>query len=356
MRRAPYFDIAREREVIEVRGARVLALLGDFVTTDHISPAGAIAADSPAARYLGERGVERSDFNTYGSRRGNHEIMKLGQYESAASAYGDALKDSAYGRRGALSCNRGRALLASGHTADAIGALSSAVQDSSYATPYKAYLALGSAYEKSGDIRNAGIAYRNAAIDEGNPNPSGALRSLGSCFMRLGRPVDAVEAYRTGLDFTTPLESQNQIYCDLGLAYVASNRMLTGSATGQLALTLISTSQTVEVGDIVVTSGLGGVFPKGLPLGKVTSVENNPGSLYLDIIVEPFSTYGSYEEVLVITSLTEGQQASSDDIAAADAQDTASATSSSTAATAASSSSSSSTTDGTATTATGTTE
>mgnify|MGYP001178179249 CR=1 FL=1 len=151
--------------------------------------------------------------------------MKLGQYESAASAYGDALKDSAYGRRGALSCNRGRALLASGHTADAIGALSSAVQDSSYATPYKAYLALGSAYEKSGDIRNAGIAYRNAAIDEGNPNPSGALRSLGSCFMRLGRPVDAVEAYRTGLDFTTPLESQNQIYCDLGLAYVASNRM-----------------------------------------------------------------------------------------------------------------------------------
>jgi len=132
--------------------------------------------------------------------------------------------------------------------------------------------------------------------------------------------------------------------------------MLTGSATGQLALTLISTSQTVEVGDIVVTSGLGGVFPKGLPLGKVTSVENNPGSLYLDIIVEPFSTYGSYEEVLVITSLTEGQQASSDDIAAADAQDTASATSSSTAATAASSSSSSSTTDGTATTATGTTE
>lgn len=80
VRRAPYFDIAREREVIEVRGARVLALLGDFVTTDHISPAGAIAADSPAARYLGERGVERSDFNTYGSRRGNHEIMARGTF------------------------------------------------------------------------------------------------------------------------------------------------------------------------------------------------------------------------------------------------------------------------------------
>lgn len=151
--------------------------------------------------------------------------MKLGQYESAASAYADALKDAAYGKRGALSCNRGRALLAAGRVQDAVSALSASVQDPSYATPYKAYLALGTAYERSGDIRNAGIAYRNAAIDEGNPNPSAALRSLGSCFMRLGRPVDAVEAYRTALDFSTPLESQNQIYCDLGLAYVASNRM-----------------------------------------------------------------------------------------------------------------------------------
>ena len=123
-----------------------------------------------------------------------------------------------------------------------------------------------------------------------------------------------------------------------------------------MSLGYLDKASEIRPGSRVVTSGLGGVFPKGLPLGKVTSVENNPGSLYLDIIVEPFSTYGSYEEVLVITSLTEGQQASSDDIAAADAQDTASATSSSTAATAARSSSSSSTTDGTATTATGTTE
>jgi len=128
--------------------------------------------------------------------------------------------------------------------------------------------------------------------------------------------------------------------------------MLTGSATGQLTLTLISTSQTVEVGDIVVTSGLGGVFPKGLPLGKVTSVENNPGSLYLDIVVEPFAAYGSYEEVLVITSLTEGQQASSDDIAAADAQDTSSTTAASTSDVSSSTGSSSSTTDGTTTTTT----
>ena len=80
VRRAPYFDIARRQEVIEVKDARVLALLGDFVTTDHISPAGAIAPDSPAARYLTEHGVEPKDFNTYGSRRGNHEVMARGTF------------------------------------------------------------------------------------------------------------------------------------------------------------------------------------------------------------------------------------------------------------------------------------
>ncbi len=152
-------------------------------------------------------------------------FMKLGQYESAASAYQGALADASYGKRGALSCNLGRALLAAGRTQDAVTALSNAVQDATYASPYKAYMALGGAYESLGDVRNAGMAYRNAAIDESNPSPAGALSKLGSCFMRLGRPVDAVEAYRTALDFTTPLQSQSQIYCDLGLAYVAANRM-----------------------------------------------------------------------------------------------------------------------------------
>lgn len=151
--------------------------------------------------------------------------MKLGRYDSAADAYASALSDSSYGKVGALSTNRGRALLAAGRTSEAIQALTSAVQDSSYGTPYKAYLALGKAYEAAGDVRNAGIAYRTAAIDDTNPAPSGALSDLGSCFMRLGRPVDAVEAYRTALDFTTPLESQAKVYCDLGLAYVAANRM-----------------------------------------------------------------------------------------------------------------------------------
>ncbi|MHC5011027.1 MAG: aconitate hydratase AcnA [Planctomycetota bacterium] len=64
----------------DIRGARVLALLGDSVTTDHISPAGAIAKDSPAGRYLIEHGVEPRDFNSYGSRRGNHEVMMRGTF------------------------------------------------------------------------------------------------------------------------------------------------------------------------------------------------------------------------------------------------------------------------------------
>ena len=80
VRRAPYFDIARPQEVVQVSGARALALLGDFVTTDHISPAGSIAKDSPAARYLIERGVDPADFNTYGARRGNHEVMARGTF------------------------------------------------------------------------------------------------------------------------------------------------------------------------------------------------------------------------------------------------------------------------------------
>lgn len=107
-------------------------------------------------------------------------------------------------------------------------------------------------------------------------------------------------------------------------AMVQSSRvqgMLNGSVTGELRLTLVGTDQSVQVGDVIVTSGLGGAFPKGLPLGEVTSVENSPGSLYLDIIVEPFSRTENYEEVLVVTSLTEEQRATADDIAAADAQD-----------------------------------
>lgn len=152
-------------------------------------------------------------------------LMRMGRYAEAAQAYGDALGDQSYGHSGALACNRGRALLAAGRPQEAVASLLLATKDEAYATPYKAYLALGQAYERMGNAREAGVAYRNAAISETNPDPSGALRSLGGCFMTMGRAVDAVEAYRTALDFSTPLENQDAIWGDLGLAYVAANRM-----------------------------------------------------------------------------------------------------------------------------------
>ena len=75
----PFFE-NEENEVKDIVNARILALLGDSVTTDHISPAGAIKSDSPAGKYLNERQISRKDFNSYGSRRGNHEIMMRGTF------------------------------------------------------------------------------------------------------------------------------------------------------------------------------------------------------------------------------------------------------------------------------------
>ena len=82
VRKPPYFDgmSVTPEPVTDIVGARVLALLGDSVTTDHISPAGAIKADSPAGAYLAAHGVATSDFNSYGSRRGNHEVMIRGTF------------------------------------------------------------------------------------------------------------------------------------------------------------------------------------------------------------------------------------------------------------------------------------
>ncbi|MGB3460483.1 aconitate hydratase [Rhodanobacter lindaniclasticus] len=82
VRQPPYFDgVGRDtRPLTDIIGARVLAKLGDSVTTDHISPAGAIKVDSPAGKYLTGHGVERKDFNSYGSRRGNHEVMIRGTF------------------------------------------------------------------------------------------------------------------------------------------------------------------------------------------------------------------------------------------------------------------------------------
>jgi aconitate hydratase len=82
VRKPPYFDgmTLETTPVSDIAGARVLARLGDSVTTDHISPAGSIKADSPAGKYLMEHGVDRLDFNSYGSRRGNHEVMIRGTF------------------------------------------------------------------------------------------------------------------------------------------------------------------------------------------------------------------------------------------------------------------------------------
>ena len=71
---------AEPEPVTDINGARVLALLGDSVTTDHISPAGSIKAGTPAAQYLDEHGVDKKDYNSYGSRRGNHEVMIRGTF------------------------------------------------------------------------------------------------------------------------------------------------------------------------------------------------------------------------------------------------------------------------------------
>ena len=105
MRKPPYFDGMRwrPRRSTDIAGARVLAKLGDSVTTDHISPAGSIKADSPAGKYLAEHGVDRKDFNSYGSRRGNHEVMIRGTFANIRLQ-----EPAARRRRGRLHHDRSR--------------------------------------------------------------------------------------------------------------------------------------------------------------------------------------------------------------------------------------------------------
>lgn len=94
-----------------------------------------------------------------------------------------------------------------------------------------------------------------------------------------------------------------------------------GQGTDMLQLNLVRADQSVSVGDLVVTSGLDGVFPKGLLIGTVTSADKPSGALYYSILVKPAASVSNLEEVLVITSLTDDQTASADDVAAADAQE-----------------------------------
>ncbi|MDH3448529.1 MAG: aconitate hydratase AcnA [Gammaproteobacteria bacterium] len=80
IRNPPYFSLDNSRQLEPIMHARILAILGDSITTDHISPAGAISVNSPAGKYLLEHGVDRGNFNSYGSRRGNHELMMRGTF------------------------------------------------------------------------------------------------------------------------------------------------------------------------------------------------------------------------------------------------------------------------------------
>jgi PAS domain S-box-containing protein len=99
VRKPPYFENHADGAgpVTDISGARVLAKLGDSVTTDHISPAGSIKADSPAGKYLADHGVDRKDFNSYGARRGNHEVMIRGTFANIRPA-----RTSCRRRRGRL--------------------------------------------------------------------------------------------------------------------------------------------------------------------------------------------------------------------------------------------------------------
>ncbi|KXB35514.1 tetratricopeptide repeat protein [Atopobium deltae] len=245
--------------------------------------------------------VKNSDelFGAADHLKGN-ALMKLGRFDEAAAAYSDALRDEAYGKRGALYCNQGRAFMAASRFQEAVAVLNLALQDTAYKTPYKAQLALGAAHLRLGNVREAGIAFRNAAIDEANPNPADALTSLGSCFMQLGRPIDAIEAYRTALDFSTPLANQNAIYAQLGDAYVAANRMsealdafnnatadktltLTPSQqaayeAAQKAMTAITNRQPSETDALLQAAGYGGTgsYDPLDPLGKSGEMMPSP--------------------------------------------------------------------------------
>ncbi len=122
----------------------------------------------------------------------------------------------------------------------------------------------------------------------------------------------------------SPTSSQVRLMTDESSrisAMVQKNRVqgvLRGSANGTVKLTLVPIDTDVAIGDLIVTSGLGGIYPKGMPLGKVSSVEKPEGALYCTIVVEPISNVHRVEELLVITSLTEAQMPTSEEIAAAD--------------------------------------
>ena len=199
--------------------------------------------------------------------KGN-SLMKLGRFDEAAQAYSDALRDEAYGKRGALLCNQGRALLAAGRSQEAVEVLTNALQDPDYATPYKAQVALGAAQLALGNVRDAGIAYRNAAIDETNPNPASALTSLGGCFMQLGRPIDAVEAYVAANRMSEALDAFGHALADG--SYELTNEQQAAYAAAQKAMIAFVGNQPSETDAFLEAAGYAGTgsYDPLDPLGK----------------------------------------------------------------------------------------
>ena len=184
--------------------------------------------------------------------RGNC-LMRQGLFPQAATAYAAALRDTAYGKAGALLTNQGKALAAAGNLDSAVEAFSAAVKDSSYATPYKAYMGLGGALVSRHDYAEAGTAFRQAAVDGTNPAPAAALLELGECFIQLGRPADAVETLRQTLDFAGPQDDVRKIHATLGRALAAAGKQADavdafGAATADGVYKLDSEEQDVYQG------------------------------------------------------------------------------------------------------------
>ena len=182
------------------------------------------AGDFATAAQLFAAAKDSSEVNGEVDHLRGNALMRLGRYADAATAYAAALGDVSYGKRGALLTNQGKALAAAGDLQGAVSSFTAATRDSSYATPYKAHLGLGGALQKLGQPTEAGVAFRQAAIDGTNPAPAGALASLGDCFVTLGRFEDAVESYRTALDFAGPRDDPRAINAGLGRAYAGANR------------------------------------------------------------------------------------------------------------------------------------
>ncbi|MDO4399574.1 MAG: tetratricopeptide repeat protein [Coriobacteriia bacterium] len=150
-------------------------------------------------------------------------LVKIGDYNEAIHAFAQATADPVYDDMAAVNYNMGMAYAILHDYEDAVRYFEVAVSDNHYASPYKAYMGMGNALLRLGKSAEAGAAFRSAALDENNPSPTKALLNLGVCFMALGRPADAVTSYESALQFDMTDKVRNQLYANLGQAYVASH-------------------------------------------------------------------------------------------------------------------------------------